>query len=234
MLSGDILYLDYREYKVHFPGHRFVLLGFDDESEKAFIADRIHVEPERCSYGALRTSRNPPIAMSTHNLWGRFHGDAVGRELRDAVALSIERAARAMLDPQPPGADDPPGEGKMSMGIAAIERLAQDLPGWAKRKDAVAVAGFNASCVEKFGNGGGFFRRLYAGFLEWAHAAHPDLVPPEAAALATRAADGWTAMSTELYHASKEGAPPARFDAAARQVAEIAEVERQLFERLAA
>ena len=26
MLSGDILYLDYREYKVHFPAHRFVLL----------------------------------------------------------------------------------------------------------------------------------------------------------------------------------------------------------------
>jgi len=39
MLSGDILYLDYREYKVHFPAHRFVLLGFDDESEKAFIAE---------------------------------------------------------------------------------------------------------------------------------------------------------------------------------------------------
>ena len=38
MLSGDILYLDYREYKVHFPGHRFVLLGFDDETQKAFIA----------------------------------------------------------------------------------------------------------------------------------------------------------------------------------------------------
>lgn len=24
ILSGDIFYLDYREYKIHFPGHRFV------------------------------------------------------------------------------------------------------------------------------------------------------------------------------------------------------------------
>ena len=60
MLSGDILYLDYREYKVHFPSHRFVLLGFDDAIGKAFIADRIRPVPEACSYGALRTSRNPP------------------------------------------------------------------------------------------------------------------------------------------------------------------------------
>ena len=38
MLSGDIFYLDYRDYKVHFPAHRFVLLGFDDEREVAYIA----------------------------------------------------------------------------------------------------------------------------------------------------------------------------------------------------
>ena len=81
MLSGDILYLDYREYKVHFPGHRFVLLGFDDAIEKAYIADRIRPEPEACSYAALAVSRNPPEGLSTHNLWGRFHGTEVGRSL---------------------------------------------------------------------------------------------------------------------------------------------------------
>lgn len=237
MLSGDILYLDYREYKVHFPGHRFVLLGFDDESEKAFIADRINVEPEKCSYGALRTSRNPPVGMSPPNLWGRFHGGAVGRSLRDAVALSIERVAADMLNPQSmlpegaPAAGMPPGA---RFGVEAVDYLAQALPGWAERDDAVAVAAFNASCVEKFGNGGGFFRRLYAGFLAWGEAEHPDLVPSGTAELATRAADGWTALSTELYHASKEEGARARFDAAGRHAEKIASVERELFERLAA
>ncbi len=238
MLSGDILYLDYREYKVHFPGHRFVLLGFDDEIEKAYLADRINVEPELCSYGALRTSRNPKdFPMTTENLWGRFHGNEVGRSLRDAVAVSIERTVKAMFEPDttpPEGAEASSSATSATLGLEAVERLAQELPGWAKRDDAVAVAGYNASCIEKFGNGGGCFRRLYAGFLEWAHAEYPDLVPEGMAELTVEAADGWTALSTELYHASKEDAPPARFDAAAREAAKVAKLERQLFDRLAA
>ena len=95
MLSGDIFYLDYREYKVHFPGHRFVLVGFDDEREIAFIADRINVEPEACSYPALFASRNPPEGISTHNLWGRFHGSEPTRSLEEAAAWAIERCSRS-------------------------------------------------------------------------------------------------------------------------------------------
>ncbi|MDP6979086.1 MAG: BtrH N-terminal domain-containing protein [Myxococcota bacterium] len=236
MLSGDILYLDYREYKVHFPGHRFVLLGFDDEIEKAYLADRINVEPELCSYGALRESRNPPEGMSTQNLWGRFHGSEVGRDMREAISLALERASSAMLQPEttaPASLEGSEGAPKMQSGVEAVDQLVLDLPGWAKRSDAVEVAAFNASCVEKFGNGGGFFRRLYAGFLDWARDLHPDLVPEGMGDLARQAADGWTAMSTELYHAAKEDAPQARFDAAAREVATVARVERQLFETLA-
>ena len=126
MLSGDILYLDYREFKVHFPGHRFVLLGFDDETQKAFIADRIRPEPEACSYGALITSRNPPEGMSTHNLWGRFHDTNVGRELVDAAKLAISRCAKAMLV-DPLDADQSaqgiatPARGQLSAGAPRAE-----------------------------------------------------------------------------------------------------------------
>jgi hypothetical protein len=236
MLTGDILYLDYREYKVHFPAHRFVLLGFDDEIEKAFIADRIRPEAEACSYGALRESRNPPEGMSTHNLWGRFHGTEVGRSLRDAAALAIERAASHMLG----RAGEESGFGSFSgagsapvMGVAAIDHFANELPGWAKREDVLGLASFNASCLEKFGNGGGNFRRLYAGFLEWAHALDPKLAPASAAGLATAAADGWTAASTCLYRVAEEGPRPELFEEAARQMARVATTERNLFEGLA-
>lgn len=71
MLSGDIFYLDYREFKVHFPGHRFVLLGFEDETEQAFIADRMRPEPEICSSGAVRCSRNAPEGWRVRD---RNHG----------------------------------------------------------------------------------------------------------------------------------------------------------------
>jgi len=236
MLSGDILYLDYREYKVHFPGHRFVLVGFDDAIEKAFIADRIKPEPELCSYGALRTSRNPPVPMTTHNLWGRFHGTEVGRSLRDATIVAVDRAAQQMLGSAGRSDDDamfPNANAQFVTGIDGIEHFARELPGWVKRSDVLALASFNASCIEKFGNGGGNFRRLYAGFLEWARDLVPERVPAHAAALAREAADGWTAASTCLHRVAEEGPQPALFDEAARQMEHVAATERRLFNDLA-
>jgi hypothetical protein len=236
MLSGDILYLDYREYKVHFPAHRFVLLGFDDAIEKAFIADRIRPVPEACSYGALMKSRNPPEGLSTHNLWGKFHGTEVGRSLPDAARLAIRECAERMLGrtTRTEGAYASASAGNVALGIAGIRRLAESLPAWAEREDATWVASFNARCIEKFGNGGGNFRRLYAGFLEWARALDPKLVPAEAPGLATRAADGWTAISARLAEASAEGATKKPWQEAAALAREVADVEQTLFERLAA
>lgn len=243
MLSGDILYLDYREYKVHFPGHRFVLLGFDDDTRKAFIADRIRDVPEACSYGALTQSRNPPEGLSTGNLWGKFHDTAVGRSLPDAARLAIRQCAQRMLGvATAPGADDggsratgdeaPHTEWTRS-GITAIHHFAASLPGWAEREDARWIASFNARCIEKFGNGGGNFRRLYSGFLSWARALDEKLVPAHAPVLATRAADGWTTVAALLGEAAREGAAPDAWTRAASEAEQIAETELELFVCLA-
>jgi hypothetical protein len=242
MLSGDIFYLDYREYKVHFPAHRFVLLGFDDATETAFIADRIRPEPEACSYGALIASRNPPEGISTHNLWGRFHGTEVGRSLIDAARLAIDRCARRMLGVEVEAAGTwkagdaapaVPPETQVTTGIAGIRRLAGEIPSWSEREDAQWLASFNASCIEKFGNGGGNFRRLYADFLDWARDLDAGLVPEAAPALARKAADGWTATSDALFAASQEGAPAGLWGEAAAHAAAVADVETDLYERLA-
>jgi hypothetical protein len=236
MLSGDIFYLDYREYKVHFPGHRFVLLGFDDDTQSAFIADRINEAPERCSYGALAASRNPKEGMSTQNLWGRFHDTKVGRSVEEATRFAIERCARRMLDGQAPTDEGGPlTEGaEMATGVAGIRALADALPGWAEREDARWLASYNARSIEKFGNGGGNFRRLYARFLDWARTLDSDLVSADAAALATGAADGWTALSESLGEASGEHARPEHWQEATRQADRLVSLETQLYERLLA
>jgi len=238
MLSGDILYLDYREFKVHFPGHRFVLLGFDDPAQKAFVADRVRDVPEACSYAALRKSRNPPEGLSTRNLWGRFHDTRVGRTLPDAARLAIRTCAERMLgraaEPRDAGPLSPDAAARAAFGVAGIRRFAEALPGWAARDDARWAASFNARCIEKFGNGGGNFRRLYAGFLAWARALDPGLAPADAPQLATRAADGWTAISERLAAASAEGADATPFAEAAALAREVADVEEKLFEGLAA
>jgi hypothetical protein len=240
MLSGDILYLDYREFKVHFPGHRFVLLGFDDEAQKVFIADRIRPEPEVCSLAALITSRNPPEGLSTQNLWGRFHGTTVGRELVDATRMAIARCAESMFA----GADDDsatmttpdrpmPTEMSVISGIRGVRAFAEDIAGWQARDDREALASFNASCIEKFGNGGGNFRRLYSGFLGWARDLDSQLVPESAPALATEAADAWTQVSDALFAASKEGDDPSHWTEARAHALRVASIEERLFGMLA-
>jgi hypothetical protein len=227
MLSGDILYLDYREYKVHFPGHRFVLLGFDDEQRAAYIADRIREEPETCSYGALFQSRNPPEGLSTFNLWGRFRGAEAKHDLHQATRIALETCTRRMLNREetPMGSFD--SSVSATTGLAGTRRLAEQLPTWGERDDVNELASFNAACLEKFGNGGGNFRRLYAGFLEWARERDAALVPAAAASLAWRSADTWTRMAHLLWSVA-DGASP--WDEAAALAREIGAIERELFE----
>ncbi len=230
MLSGDIFYLDYREYKVHFPGHRFILLGFDDEAAEVYIADRVRDEPETCSLAALMESRNPSEGLSTQNLWGRFGDGTVEHDLVEASRLALERCTNRMLGEDQPKATSPLDRPDTTSGLAGIHRLAAEIPGWAEAEGGRALASFNASAIEKFGNGGGNFRRLYAGFLDWAHRQDPDRVPREAASLATEAADGWTALAGLLWKASDGEDPWAEASALATV---IAERETALFERLA-
>jgi hypothetical protein len=139
--------------------------------------------------------------MSTHNLWGRFHGTEAGRSLAEAVRFAIDRCARGMLDDGDAleeGSMATPPDVRVCRGVEAIRAAARDIPGWAAREDAQWIASYNARCIEKFGNGGGNFRRLYAGFLDWARGLDAALVPAEAPGLCTRAADGWTATSDAL------------------------------------
>jgi len=236
MLSGDILYLDYREFKVHFPGHRFVLVGFDEEAQKVFIGDRIRPEPEVCSFGALAKSRNPPEGMSTQNLWGRFHDTNVGNELDVAARKAISRCANSMIgalpdDDSAPSMSAP--DTRAVMGVAAVRAFAEDVPGWQQRADASWIASFNASCIEKFGNGGGNFRRLYSGFLSWARDLDASLVPEAAPGLATEAADVWTAVSNALFAASKEESNVKHWNDAAENAFRAADIEERLFGMLA-
>jgi hypothetical protein len=232
MLTGDIFYLDYRDYKVHFPAHRFVLLGFDDEKRVVQIADRIRAEPEVCSYGALFASRNPPEGMSTSNLWGRFRGSAVKHDLGQATRAALATCTRRMLGEEAVALASAPAGAAASLtsGVAGIRRLAEELPGWAELADPAPLASYNAACIEKFGNGGGNFRRMYARFLAWARARDAARVPAEAADLAWRAADGWTALAHHLWAAA--GGEDRWRDAAA-QAAAIADTEQELFEGLA-
>jgi len=232
MLSGDIFYLDYREYKVHFPAHRFVMLGFDDEKQLAYVADRIDTEPQPCSYAALRRSRNPRGFFSTYNLWGRFGDTAIRYSLEEACARALEKAARRMLGrdaAEGPSLPDPAM--RVTQGLSGLRAFAKQLEDWPDRDDCEGLASYTSQCLEKWGNGGGNFRHLYAAFLREARELAPALVDAEAPVLASRSAQQWTILSAHLWELGRTRSPDALAGCRCA-LDELRGLETQLFERL--
>jgi hypothetical protein len=234
MLSGDDFYLDYQERKVHFPAHRFVLLGFDDEKQVVYVTDQGIPEPQACSYGGLRKSRNPPGFFSTYNLWGRFEDTAIRHSLEEACARAIDKAARRMLGraaAEGPALPDPAM--RVTQGLAALEVFAKQLELWPHREDCEGLASYTSQCFEKWGSGGGNFRNLYAAFLREARELAPALVDAEAPVLASRAAQQWTVLSSHLWELGQTRSADA-LAGCRRALDELRGLETQLFERLAA
>ena len=238
MLSGDILYLDYREYKVHFPGHRFVLLGFDDAIEKAFIADRIRDVPEACSYGALALSRNPPEGLSTHNLWGRFHGTEVGRDLVSAVRIAIESCAHRMLGQstdQDADRNSDPGRSETRQRHRGDPEPSHPRcpPGDSARTPAGSPALIHAASRSLATEGGISEDSMPAslpGLTSSIRSGFPMMLPTSQ----PQAADGWTGISEMLAQAARGEAAEDVWDQAARQADAVADIEEALFRNLAA
>jgi hypothetical protein len=238
MLSGDALYLDYRDFRVHFPAHRFVLLGFDDDAQTAMVADRIVPDTQVCSYAALAASRNPKDFISTVNLWGKFHDGAVGRSLPDATRTAIRKAARHMLGEKAveDGGTTPTAIGSDSVtiasGIDGLSRLAARLPAFLHRPNARDLARYAGACIESFGTGGGNFRVMYAAFLEEARDKGYAPIDMEDVAGVRESARKWTQLSSALraFASGDSG------DIAAPAVAlveSIRDTEKRVFKRLA-
>ncbi len=233
MLSGDIFYLDYREYKVHFPAHRFVLLGFDDEKQVVYVADRLDSEPQACSYGALRESRNPRGFFSTYNLWGRFEGTAIRNSLEEACARAIDKAARRMLGRTAAKRMLPDPAMRVTQGLAGLEAFAKQLEDWPGREDCEGLSSYTSQCLEKWGNGGGNFRKLYAAFLREARELAPALVDAEAPVLARQASQQWTILSSHLWELGQTRSADA-LAGCRNALDKLRDLEAQLFEQLAA
>jgi len=204
MLSGDTFYLDYRGFGGHhFPAHRFVLVGFDDDRQKAIVADRMDTSFDECSYDALAASRNPRLPISTYNLWGKFYSTEVKRTMKDAYSFAINRTVERML-----GVDTAPEnllraftgkhKVKIATGIKGITVFHEDFLFWRADDDWQKIVRYASNCFEKYGTGGGNFRRMYATFLESAQAYLPDIVDQKSISMTKKVADEWTSLSQYL------------------------------------
>ena len=233
MLTGDVFFLDYRKFKYRFPAHRFVLVGFDDEKQVACLADRIDVEPQPCSYGALAESRNPKTGISTFNLWGKFFDPSVTHTMEDAVMTALLKTGNRMTGKDLSQAElltsVTGGRTSVVTGIDGLRAFAEDLVRWHEREDAGLLATYASQCIEKFGSGGGNFRRLYTGFLDWACTIVPDRIDRHHVDLSNASADHWTRLAGLLDTASKQPEVNDAWTACADRVAQIIDIESELF-----
>jgi hypothetical protein len=209
LLLTDLYHLDHYGNSAHFPGHAVVLAGYDDEV--AYLSDTGFEQLQTTRLENLdraRHSKHPAYPLAGHMFTAS--GEVSPERLREAVPAAIERAARAMLEPEFRGFS----------GLDAVRRLAAEAGAWPEvAGDWQWCARFGYQVIERRGTGGGAFRLMYSRFLE-------EIGRPEAA-LAATAAGAWTELAEAFHTASESDDPePAlwhRIDAAANRVAEVEE-----------
>lgn len=231
MVSTDTFYLGYHATSSHFPGHRCVVVGYDDASRNVYIADRKFDELKVCSYDELRDARNAPdYPMSSHNQFGDVSGPLrLERPLGEAAIDALRRNARAML-----GLD---GEGGLPgvqavTGVAGIRALADELPQWHALSDWSWASRFGYQVVIRRGAAGTFFRSLEADFLREAAEHVPGLAEAVPASEMDTIADRWCALAAVLKDQSeRETCEPRLFREAAAIAGELADREERFFEK---
>jgi len=189
LLLTDLYYLDHYGNSAHFPGHAVVLAGYDDEV--AHLSDT--------GFEELQTTRLKNLAKARHSQHPAYPiaghmftvAEAIDPErLRAAIPAAIERAAKAMLEP----------EFRPYSGLDAVNRLAEEAGSWPEAADDWQwCARFGYQVIERRGTGGGAFRLMYSRFLE--EAGRPE------APLAAEAAARWTALAAAFHAASERNDP---------------------------
>ena len=191
LLLTDLFYLDHYGNSAHFPGHAVVLAGYDDRV--AHLSDTGFEDLQETRLENLdraRHSEHPAYPLSGHMFTVAELSDRP--RLADAVPAAIERAARAMVEPEFPEYS----------GLDAVRRLAAEAGSWPEvAEDWQWCARFGYQVIERRGTGGGAFRLMYSRFLE-------EVGRPEAA-LAADAAARWTDLGGAFLAASRDETPRA-------------------------
>jgi hypothetical protein len=161
MMRADIYYLGYRRTTHHCGSHNIVVAGLDEESDTAYVADRIAdglIELPISQLIDARASIHRPFPPK--NLWFEF-GIPEGLLLdANKIMGAIGMNAVEMLNSD-----------VRSVGIGGIYYFASSLQQWKgdfTDKALKTACGAMYSSIEANGTGGGLYRHMYAEFLEYA------------------------------------------------------------------
>jgi hypothetical protein len=196
LLNVELSQLPYYNSRTPFPGHRIVLVGYDDIRRTALIADSGFADLQEVPEEVLRHARFVPSRSATsalRNEWLTVRSAQGLTSLHDAVPVALWKNAAAMLT-----------DGESHQGVRGMEWLADDFETWSVALDWDWCARFAYQVMERRGTTGGLFRKMYAQYLREAEALLPVL---RAAALGDTMEDisaEWTACASLLKRIAEE------------------------------
>jgi hypothetical protein len=196
LLNVELSRLPYYNSQTPFPGHRIVLVGYDEIRRTARIADSGFADLQEVPEEVLRHARfvpSPSASLSLRNEWLTVRSAQRRTPLPDAVRIALGKNATTMLT-----------GGEPHQGIRGMERLANDFETWSGAPDWDWCARFAYQVMERRGTTGGLFRKMYAQYVREAEALLPSL---RAAALGDAMEDiaaEWTACAALLKRISEE------------------------------
>ncbi|MBZ0273334.1 BtrH N-terminal domain-containing protein [bacterium] len=222
LLQVDIRHMPYFNTRTHFPGHKVLLVGYDESAGDALISDTEYPGVMRVPLDELakaRTFHDPLFDLSYQ--WWDVRGVPAVLPVREAARAAITELPARML---------PDGD---FFGVPAMRRCADALSGWADAQDWAWCARFAYQIIEKRGTGGASFRAKYADFLREAAANDADVARLDLAGEISAIAALWTRLASQMKSIS-EREHPGGFDAPAATLREIADAEERYFRQVMA
>jgi hypothetical protein len=178
LVYTDLFELPYLGAHGHWFGHLIAVAAFT--KGEVIVWDNEHAEPQTVAREQLFEAMSEAAPVQHGRGVTVLHVESAPGSIPDGASRkAILRNALQMTEQAAPGE-----------GVEGIEQLAREFDSWRDAGDWPRRARLATQVIEKRGCGGGFFRRLYARFLE------REL--PELAPLCLKAADAWTGFAEKL------------------------------------
>jgi hypothetical protein len=223
----DMAFLPYLDLPAgyHFGAHAVVVAGYEPQTGCVLVADR-DGEPHPVEWDTLEQARGSRFKpFPPRHTWYTFDFTAAHRPSAAEVRKAIGEVCHGMLSPP-----------IANLGVKGIRKAMRETLRWPQLLDADALRrtcfSVAMSIDHRGGTGGGIFRYMYARFLTEAAAiiGEPRLVG--LAAELTAIGDKWEQVAAGFATAAQADKPADVLESATAPMAEIADREHDLWERL--